>query len=163
MKPVPLTLAQANYMVWVYHRHHKPVVGHKFSVGAVVGQTLVGVAICGRPVARCVNQNSVLEVLRLVTDGEKNACSFLYSTCARVAKDLGYSRIQTYILADEPGTSLAASGWVRGKVVKGRSWSCESRPREDKHPTCDKVMWYKDLGQSAFWLDKEMGLCSTQR
>jgi hypothetical protein len=31
-------------------------------------------------------------------------------------------------------------------VVKGRSWSSESRPRVDKHPTQDKLRWQRDDG-----------------
>lgn len=30
---VPITLKEANAFVERYHRHHKPVVGHKFSIG----------------------------------------------------------------------------------------------------------------------------------
>jgi hypothetical protein len=29
----PITLNEANEFVEKYHRHHKPVVGHKFSIG----------------------------------------------------------------------------------------------------------------------------------
>lgn len=35
----------------------------------------------------------------------------LYSACARIAKDMGFEKIQTYILESEHGTSLKASGW----------------------------------------------------
>lgn len=31
---VPITLKEANAFVVRYHRHHKPVVGHKFSIAA---------------------------------------------------------------------------------------------------------------------------------
>lgn len=106
---------------------------------------LVGAAIIGRPVARMVDPSKVVEVTRLCTDGTKNACSFLYGASARAAKALGYERIQTYILDSESGTSLKASGWTFSHMTKGRSWSTESRPREDKHPTVDKALWYRDL------------------
>ena len=49
---VPVSLKEANAFVERYHRHHKPVVGHKFSIGATDGETIVGVAIVGRPVSR---------------------------------------------------------------------------------------------------------------
>ena len=48
----PMTLKEANTYVEQYHRHHKPVVGHKFSIGCSDGEKIVGVAIVGRPVAR---------------------------------------------------------------------------------------------------------------
>ena len=43
---------------------------------------------------------------------ERNVCSFLYSRAARIAKEMGYAKIITYILESEPGTSLKAAGWV---------------------------------------------------
>ena len=112
LQVVPLTVKELNAFVDVYHRHHKPVQGHKFSVGALYGDKLVGAASVGRPVARMTNHKEVLEVTRLVTDGTPNACSFLYGVTARVAKELGYRKIQTFILASEPGISLKAAGWV---------------------------------------------------
>jgi hypothetical protein len=99
----------------------------------------------GRPVARASNDGFTAEVTRLVSDGTPNACSMLYAAAARVARDLGYRRIQTYILASEPGTSLKGAGWTKDKDVKGRSWSCPSRPRTDKHPIEDKTRWFKQL------------------
>lgn len=33
---VPISLKEANAYVERYHRHHKPVVGHKFSIAAAV-------------------------------------------------------------------------------------------------------------------------------
>lgn len=48
----PMTLKEANAYVEQHHRHHGPVVGHKFSIGLSDGEKIVGVAIVGRPVAR---------------------------------------------------------------------------------------------------------------
>lgn len=45
----PMTLREANAYVEQYHRHHGPVVGHKFSIGLSDGEKIVGVAIVGRP------------------------------------------------------------------------------------------------------------------
>lgn len=138
---VPLDLASANEFVRFHHRHHRPVVGHKFSIGAVNGGAIVGVAIVGRPVARMRDDGWTLEVTRLATDGTRNACSLLYGAAARAAFALGYRRIGTYILASEPGTSLAGAGWRLVGQVRGRSWSCSSRPRIDKHPTDHKLLF----------------------
>jgi hypothetical protein len=49
----------------------------------------------------------------------KNACSMLYSACARAAQAMGYDKIQTYILVTEPGTTLKASGWYLDKELCG--------------------------------------------
>lgn len=78
---------------------------------------------------------------RLATDGTRDACSFLYGASARAAFALGFKRIGTYILASEPGTSLSAAGWRMIGEVRGRSWSCPSRPRVDKHPTQAKLLF----------------------
>jgi hypothetical protein len=52
LRHIRIRLLEANEFVSRLHRHHKPVVGHLFSLGAVLGDQLVGVAIVGRPVAR---------------------------------------------------------------------------------------------------------------
>lgn len=35
LKVVPLELKAANELVATHHRHHKPVVGHRFSIGVI--------------------------------------------------------------------------------------------------------------------------------
>ena len=70
----------------------------------------IATGFLGIPVGAAMTER-VLEVTRLVTDGTANACSLLYAAAARVGKELGYERIQTFILATEPGTSLRAAGW----------------------------------------------------
>jgi hypothetical protein len=136
-----LELGEANAFVREHHRHHKPVIGHLFSIGAALDGVIVGVAIVGRPVARERDDGVTAEITRLATDGTKNACSFLYGAAARAAFSLGFKRIGTYILATEPGTSLSAAGWRQIGEVRGRSWSCPSRPRVDKHPTQAKLLF----------------------
>lgn len=144
---VPMTLAEANDFVAEHHRHHRPVVGAKFSVGVVresdppCGGVLSGVAIVGRPVARHLDDGWTLEVTRVATDGTPNACSALYGAARRAAFALGYRKLITYTLASEGGSSLRASGWRVVGEVKGRSWSRANRPRVDKHPTVDKLRW----------------------
>lgn len=75
----PMTLKEANAYVAEHHRHHKPTVGHKFSIGCTDGEKIVGVAIVGRPVSRYLDDGKTLEVNRLCTDGTHNACSILYA------------------------------------------------------------------------------------
>ena len=139
---IPLTLAEANAFVAQHHRHHKPVVGHKFSLGVALGEKIVGVVIVGRPVSRHRQQDGLtLEVTRLCTDGTRNACSFLYGAAAKATFALGYTRIGTYILAREPGTSLTAAGWRQIGETPGRSWSVPSRPRVDTHPLEPRLLF----------------------
>ena len=102
----PITLKEANAFVEQYHRHHKPVVGHKFSIGCTDGEKIVGVAIVGRPVSRYLDDGWTLEVNRLCTDGTKNACSMLYAAAWRAARAMGYHKLITYILENEKGEEV---------------------------------------------------------
>jgi hypothetical protein len=146
MRVVPLTLKQANQLVSDWHRHHKPVLGHRFSIGAEEQDVLIGAAIVGRPVSRELDPYRTAEVLRLVTNGHKNACSFLYSACARIAKEMGFDRIQTYILEAEPGTSLKAAGWVFEQMTSGGNWNHSWRKgRREDQPMCRKQRWGKSF------------------
>ena len=144
MKIIPITLKTANEFVTEHHRHHSKVQGCKFCVG-VVDDTdeLRGVAIVGRPVSRHLDDGVTAEVTRCCTDGIKNGCSFLYATCGRIAKHMGYVRIITYILADEKGTSLEASNWTRHGLCGGNSWNTPSRPRPNSTNLGKKVMYSK--------------------
>ena len=108
----PINLKTANAFVQQYHRHHKPTRGHKFSIGVSEDGTLVGVAICGRPVARRLDDGYTLEVNRLCTDGTPNACSILYAAAYRAARAMGYNKVITYILDTENGSSLKAAGYT---------------------------------------------------
>ena len=139
----PLDFSMAADFVRLHHRHHTPPQGHKFSIGAMRGEELVGVVIVGRPVSRHRDDGWTLEVTRLCSIGEKNACSFLYGAAARAAFALGYRRIGTYILKREPGTSLVAAGWKLIGETPGKSWSVPSRPRADKHPIEPKLLFEK--------------------
>lgn len=143
----PCDLAFAKQYVGARHRHHKPPVGHKFSVSVVdEGGVVHGVACVSRPVARGLDDGLTLEVVRVCTDGAQNACSMLYGACARAAKALGYRKIVTYTLASEPGVSLRASGWESVASVAGRSWSCDSRHRRRvAQVASDKIRWEREL------------------
>lgn len=120
----PMTLKEANAYVEQNHRHHGPVVGHKFSIGCSDGEKIVGVAIVGRPVARHLDDGWTLEVNRLCTDGTRNACSMLYAAAWRAARAMGYKRLVTYILESENG-GQPPGGWLE---VRGTSW----RPPVDR-------------------------------
>ena len=141
---VPITRAAAQTFIAQHHRHHKPSVGDVFRVALALDDELVAVAMVGRPVARALDDGTTVEVTRLcVLDrpDAKHAASALYARCWRVARELGYTRLLTYTLADETGVSLVAAGWKPLYVVRGRGWDTPSRRRLDKHPTCDKTLW----------------------
>ena len=141
LRLVNISLQEANVFVGLHHRHHKPVPGHKFSVGAAKDGAIVGVAIVGRPVSRMRDDGCTLEVLRVCTDGTRNACSFLYGACRRAAFALGYERIGTYTLPEEGGASLRAAGWKCLGERGGGSWNSQSRVRVDTAPMQRKLLW----------------------
>jgi hypothetical protein len=138
---VPVDFAEANEFVRRYHRHHKPMPGCKFSLAAARGETIVGVAMVGRPVARRSDDGYTLEVNRLCTDGGRNVCSFLYGAAWRATRALGYRRLITFTLPSEGGASLRAAGWKLVGSTPGRSWSVPSRPRVDHHPLQERLRW----------------------
>ena len=138
---VPCSIGDAREFIAQHHRHHDPPVSGLFAVAVAIGETIEGVAIVGRPVARGLQDGFTAEVTRVATLGARNACSMLYGAAWRAARALGYRRLVTYTLTAEPGTSLRAAGWSVVAEVRGRSWSCQSRPRVDKHPTQAKLRW----------------------
>jgi hypothetical protein len=143
---VPTTLREANAFVRRFHRHSGPVRGHKFSVGAALGDELVGVAIAGRPVARHCDDGLTIEVLRVcvVANAPRNACSLLYGACWRAARAMGYRRAVTYTLRTENGASLKASGFKVIGEVGPHSWDRPSRPRPDSPRPQKRTSWERD-------------------
>jgi len=144
LRLVPVSLAQANEHVAAWHRHNGPVVGHRFSIG-VADATLImrAVVIVGRPGARHFDNGDTLEVIRLASDGTRNACSMLYGAAARATFALGYRRLITYTQGDETGGSLRAAGW---RVIAERparpGWDTPSRPRDDEgYRTVVRQLW----------------------
>ena len=132
MEAVPLHLREANEFVGQHHRHNRPTVGGKFALGASQDGKLVGVAIAGRPVARRLDDGKTLEILRVATDGTPNACSFLYSRCAKIARLLSYIKVITYTLESEGGAALRAVGAKPTGPLESHEWSNPARPRKSQ-------------------------------
>lgn len=129
---VPITQMAARAFVDRHHRHCRPPRGDVIRCGVVDDEgVLRGVAMAGRPVARLLDDGVTLEVTRVATDGAHNACSALYGAIRRAAKALGYTRLVTYTLQEEPGVSLRAAGWRQDAEAGGGTWSKPSRPRGD--------------------------------
>ncbi len=158
MKAVPIELKDANAFVESLHRHHVPVHRDKIRLGCIADDGhLCGVIQLARPVSRILDDGETIEVVRCCTDGEKNACSFLYSRAARIAKEIGYKKIITYILESESGASLKASGWKYEADITGRTWDTPTRRRSvenvdifgevKKYPTENKQRWSKQLAE----------------
>lgn len=137
----PLSYRQACEFISAFHRHHRPPQGWKFGIAAIKNNECVGVVCVGRPVSRMLDNGETVEVTRLCSNGAKNVCSFLYSKAARIAFEMGYKRIVTYILESESGHSLKSASWKYVKNTSGGKWSRPSRERKDKHPIEPKQLW----------------------
>ena len=138
----PITLKNANAFVTEHHRHHKAVRGCKFCIGLKTDDDkLCGVAICGRPVSRYLDDGLTLEINRLCTDGTHNACSKLYSACVKSARAMGYKMVITYILQSENGASLRASNFKYDGIAGGKMWTGKRSGRDNGVPQELKKRW----------------------
>lgn len=156
---VPLSLKEANEFVVRHHRHCDSVAGCKFAVGVTITRTngqseLIGVAICGRPVSRILDDRSTLEINRVCVEDSAlctNCSSMLYGACMRIAAAMGYKRVITYTLESESGCSLKASGFVMDATSCGSDgpWTGQraaGRIRDGRRvPAGQKVRWVKYL------------------
>ena len=145
---IPLTLKDANSFVGEWHRHHDPIPGglDYFRIACMdEGGEIHGVAIITRPPNRRSDDGVTCEVIRVATDGTRNACSFLYGAAARIALQMGFLRIITYTLDVEPGASLRAAGWHMTKTGIQSWWhKCQSPGRTVKpkdHYGLTKTRW----------------------
>lgn len=141
----PIDYKTACNFIKSYHRHHLPPQGWKFGVGVNNGDQLVGVVTVGRPVARMLDDGWTLEITRLCTDGTNNVCTMLYGAAWRATSAMGYKRLVTYTLKSESGLSLKAAGYKSLYETKGGSWNCKSRPRTDKAPITQKLLWERKI------------------
>lgn len=110
---------------------------------------MVGVAICGRPVSRHLDDGFTCEINRVCTDGTRNACSMLYGRCCKIAKAMGYKKMITYILKSENGASLKASNFTCEGVAGGLQWGGK-RYEGKKLPDTPKEMktrWVRILNK----------------
>ena len=120
-----------------HHRHHDVPAGALWQHGAHDDDgCLIGVAIVGRPVARMLDEGLTVEVTRLCTLGNDNACSLLYSACRRASDAKGYRRGLTYILESEfaasKGASLRAAGYrYLGRTKDKDGWDRNARRRDN--------------------------------
>src|SRR4029453_9773409 len=58
---VPVSFSDACQFITMWHRHHEPPNGHRFSVGVADEEKLVGVAIVSHPIARHLMDGRTLE------------------------------------------------------------------------------------------------------
>lgn len=144
-------------LIDTHHRHHDRPVGWHFGLRAWRGDVLVAVAVCGRPVARVLQEQGVVEVTRVcvLDDGDRRLARDAPSAIYRAALeeyrrrrvvstkrgDVPVSRLVTYTLPNESGASLRGAGFTCEGAAGGGSWDRALRRRQDKAPTTVKVRW----------------------
>lgn len=143
MKISPISYKEASVFINLNHRHHSAPQGCKFCISIIDDMNNIhGVAICGRPVSRYLDDGKTIEIVRLCTDGSKNACSMLYGACCRISKCMGYQKAITYILESENGASLKASNFICEGKAGGTHWTGK-RDRGQDIPHEMKTVWVK--------------------
>ena len=144
MKIIPITFKAAKQYIKEHHRHNPNVVGGKFAIACEASGRICGVAVCGRPVSRYLDDCKTLEINRVCTDGTKNACSMLYGACCRIARAMGYEKVITYTLQSESGASVKACNFICDGEAGGTHWTGK-RNRGQDIPAEMKNRWRMDL------------------
>lgn len=124
----PFSLRYANDFVEKHHRHNGRTSrdGGKFALAAWYDGEVVGVAIVGNPISATYmnigKYGYVAEIVRVCTKegAPKNTVSFLYASCARVCREMGYDLLVSYTLKEESGASLKGAGWVNAAGTKAQ-------------------------------------------
>ena len=145
-----VALSEALRAVELYHRHLPKCMGGlvAFRADSEAGGPC-GWLIVGRAVARVLDQDGWLEVVRCATLTPKQvhpsipvngrhcygAASALYRAAEAWANGGGQHRpILTYTLGHEVGASIVAAGWRPCGMTSKQSeqWSRKSRPRKER-------------------------------
>lgn len=152
MKPKLIELNEANRFISNHHRHSLPLkpINVKYVLGLENENELVGVAILGRCVSRYLDEEGVIEIRRLATNGLKNSSSFLLARCCDLAFALGYQKIITYTLDIESDSSLKATGFQLSHISKSKGkWFRNSKTIQTRLdgkeliPSNNKKCWFK--------------------
>ena len=152
LRVAPVSFSAAAAFVRAHHAHNpRPPAGWKYGAAICNGAQRIGIVMVGRPVARHADASTTVEVSRLCIDRTVpaplawNACSQLLGWAAAEARRRGYTRIQTFTLREESGTSLRAAGWTLEGRAGGGSWSRKARPRVQIAPSAPKLRWPRSL------------------
>jgi len=144
----------AKAFIELHHEHNNPPRIVRFCGGIYNGSELIGVVAVGNPNSRHLYAQGCMGIDRVCINRDlprglvSNACSLAYGwACREIARRLpAFSRVVTYTLLDEPGTSLVAAGFIRTFKTKGGSWNRKNRPRTDKATTERKWRWERNIG-----------------
>jgi hypothetical protein len=126
----------ARRIVQAHHYLGRAPAGAKFCLGIYSDSGLMGVMIFGRPVARLEDQETTLELTRMVLfDGApKNACSRAISLAEKwIKNNRKETRLIAYADTDyHQGTIYKASNWHLIGTSKASTWARANRKRSTR-------------------------------
>ena len=131
-----MTLREANAFVEQHHRHHKTVVGHKFSIGCSDGEKIVGVAIVGLPLF-----GRWLDVGGKPTLYRRKPQRLLHALCCGLESSQGHGLSQTNYLypghgaRDKPASCWVEMCWTSWWPALDRKAQARSRPMPGANET----------------------------
>ena len=141
----PITRSAAFAWVGREHKHLPPPAGWLFGVAVESDGALCHVVVLGRPTARALQNGLTAEVTRAASPKTHaptpHAASKGLAAITRAALALGYTRLVSYVSADEQGTTYRAAGWWPTAITDGGEWSRPSRSRKAAVQPCRKVRW----------------------
>lgn len=148
MKLRSITLRQAKAWVDAHHEHNESPRGWRFGVSVREGGVILGVGIAGRPPARMIDHETVIELTRICTprvNARRNVCSMLYGALCRAAAALGYDEAITYTRHDEDAASVRASGFTFVCDVPPQEWDRDNRRRGVTREAVWRKKWHRML------------------
>lgn len=153
---VPITKNDARAFIERHHSHHNAPIQAIMWAAVEFKDQVVCVGCLERPKARVTaSSTKTVEITRVASDGSaKNAASKCIAHISRAALALGYTRLISFTLLGEAGTSYRAAGWrVTGLTPPRKGWSSSGRPRARAQQKGAKVRW--EFGPSALLVDLE--------
>jgi hypothetical protein len=154
---VPITLKRALRWCDAVHAHLEPPPGALVAVAVQDDtQRIVCVSILEVPSARMLGAQGVIaEISRVASDASTpNASGMATAALVRAAIALGYTRIVTYTMVGERGTTYRATGWRAVAISRGGHWDRDARPRDAATQPGAKVRW--EIGPDALQEDPEV-------
>lgn len=119
----PIALHPTRAFINQFHSYRKAPRGALFCLRANCENEFAAVAMVCRPIRPQNCDGFTAEIARLVVrDNFPHVGSFLASRCWRVAKQLGYRRLLTYVADTHAGTMWKAAGFKRIGVSSSGIW-----------------------------------------
>lgn len=156
LQMVPTTKDDARAFIERHHSHHSAPIQAIMWAAVELDGEVVCVGCLERPKARHTAYDARTgEVTRIASDGSaKNAASKCIASISRAALALGYTRLVSFTVLGEAGTSYKAAGWwVTGITQSRKGWSSSGRPRALAMQKGAKVRW--EFGPEALPKDLE--------